>query len=129
MQVNSQIPDMTLDVIKIIVALRMARAAVGWSQDDVAKKTGLAKTTIARIETGESKLSAEAYFKFTRMYEENGLEFRILAGNQVVVAVNESALKTARDRLADVGLRRSDRKKSRPQFTHVIVEGQDDNCD
>lgn len=125
MKSNSEILDMSLDAIKIIVALRMARAAVGWSQDELAKKTGLAKTTIARIETGEAKLSAEAYFKFTRLYGEQGLEFRILTGNHVTVAVNEGALKTARARLADVGLRRSDRKKTTPQATHVIVEGED----
>lgn len=74
-------------------------------------------------------MSAEAYFKFARLYEENGLEFRLLADNHVTVAVNETALKTARDRLADVGLRRSDRKKPRPQVTHITVEGQGDNCD
>ena len=125
MSSNFEIPDMSLVGIKIIVVLRMARAAVGWSQDELAKKTGLAKTTIARIETGEAKLSAEAYFKFARLYREQGLGFDILIGNRVTIEVNEDALKTARARLADVGLRRADRKKTTPQITHLTVKGED----
>ena len=48
-----------LDKIKLVVALRSARAAVGWSQEELAHELGIAKTTIARMETFEGGLRAE----------------------------------------------------------------------
>lgn len=100
-----------LDKIKIVVALRMARAAVGWSQEELAGKLGMAKTTIARIETGDGALSAEQYFQYERLYREQGLSFRLLQGDEVSVTVNEVALVKAKERLTNAALRRSDRKK------------------
>ncbi len=100
-----------LDRIKIVVALRMARAAVGWSQEDLAQRLGVAKTTVARIETGDGVMSAEQYFQFERMYREQGLSIRLLPGDEVIVSVGEDALVKAKERLADGSLRRSDRKK------------------
>lgn len=41
-----------------MVALRAARAAAGWSQEEFAQLMGVAKTTVARIETLE--MSARA---------------------------------------------------------------------
>lgn len=107
-----------LDKIKIVVALRMARAAVGWSQEELAQRLGLAKTTIARIETGDGSLSAQQYFQFERLYREQGLSLRLLQGDEVSVSVDEAALVRAKERLTDAGLRRSDRKKP----ISVIVE-------
>jgi len=89
----------------------MARAAVGWSQEELAQKLGVAKTTIARIETGDGILSAEQYFKLERLYNKEGLSIRILLADEVTVSANEMALSQAQARLADAGLRRSDRKK------------------
>jgi len=105
-----------LDKVKIAVALRMARAAVGWSQEEAARNLGVAKTTIARIETGESTLSAEKYFQFQRFYEEHGVRLSLMQQNQVVIAVSEEALDVAKARLSDASLRRSDRVKPLPQI-------------
>ena len=38
---------------KIIVAIRAARAAIGWNQQEFADRMGVAKSTVARIETLE----------------------------------------------------------------------------
>ena len=35
-----------LDAIRLVVALRAARAAVGWSQEELALHLGMAKTTL-----------------------------------------------------------------------------------
>lgn len=100
-----------LEKISIVVVLRMARAAVGWSQEELAQRLGVAKTTIARIETGEGALSAMQYFQIERIYNEEGLSLSMLKGDKVSVSVNETALEKAQQRLADAGLKRSDRKK------------------
>lgn len=112
-----------LDRIKIVVGLRMARAAVGWSQEELAQKMGVAKTTIARIEIGEVLLSAEQYFKFERLYNNEGLSMRLMMSDDVTVSVNETALLHAQARLADVGLKRSDRKKPIRSEANIASEG------
>lgn len=106
-----------LDKIKIAVTLRMARAAVGWSQEEAARNLGVAKTTIARIETGETNLSVEKYFLFQRHYQAEGVDFSLIQQDQVTVTVSELALDTAKARLADSTLRRSDRVKPTPFVT------------
>lgn len=103
-----------LDKIKIAVALRMARAAVGWSQEEAARNLGVAKTTIARIETGETNLSVEKYFLFQRRYQAEGVDLSLIQQDQVTVTVSEQGLNKAKARLADSTLRRSDRIKPTP---------------
>ena len=41
----------TIEGAKIAVVLRAARAAIGWNQQQFADKMGVAKSTVARIET------------------------------------------------------------------------------
>ena len=43
--------DNILDNGRIAVAIRTARTALGWSQQEFADRMGVAKSTIARIET------------------------------------------------------------------------------
>lgn len=100
-----------LEKITIAVALRMARAAVGWSQEELANKLGTAKTTIARAETGEGNLSAQQYFQIERLYSEEGVSLSVLKTDSVIVTVSEKALERAQQRLSNMDLRRSDRKK------------------
>ncbi|ODT27068.1 MAG: hypothetical protein ABS54_06410 [Hyphomicrobium sp. SCN 65-11] len=40
--------------------LRAARALLGWSQDDLAARSGVSKPTIARLELGTGKLAGYA---------------------------------------------------------------------
>lgn len=92
----------------------MARAAIGWSQEEAARNLGVAKTTIARMETGETNLSAEKYFLFQRRYLAEGVTLGLMQQNQLTVTVSEEALDAAKTRLADATLRRSDRVKPTP---------------
>ena len=52
-----------LDTIKLVVALRCARAAVGMSQEEMADLLGIPKTTLARVETMEGSLRADQLSK------------------------------------------------------------------
>lgn len=83
---------------------------------------GVAKTTIARIETGDGILSAEQYFKFERLYSKEGLSIRLMQSDDVSVSASETALLQAQARLADAGLRRSDRKKATPSINDGMLE-------
>ncbi len=101
-----------LDKIKLVVALRMARAAVGWSQEELATQLGIAKTTIARMETQDGGLSAEQLTQVLKLYKTQGVELDFMYEDDVKCKVNPQALALAQSRLSDDTLRRNDRKKA-----------------
>ncbi len=101
-----------LDHIKLIVALRAARAAVGWSQEELGSRLGIAKTTIARMETMEGGLRAEQLAQLVRLYKSLGVELDFMLGDEVKIRIDNAGLEQAQARLMDDGLRRADRKKS-----------------
>lgn len=98
--------------IKVAVTLRAARAAIGWNQQELADKLGVAKSTVARIETLESEASARVYLRALELFEEGGVTVTRQSGGEVTVHVASAALEEAARRLADEHLRRADRKKT-----------------
>jgi transcriptional regulator with XRE-family HTH domain len=55
--------------------LRMARAKLGLSQDEVSERVGLTKKTLSNAETGAHSLSADYAQRLKDFYESCGLEF------------------------------------------------------
>lgn len=100
------------DAFRIATGLKMARAAVGWSQVDVAAKLGMAKTTLARAETAEGGLRADQLAQILRLYKSLGVEMDLFSEEDVRVKIDHSGLELAYARLQDEAHRRSDRKKS-----------------
>lgn len=109
-----------LDEIKLVVALRMARAAVGWSQVEVAERLGIAKTTLARLETLDGGLRADQLAQMIRLYKSVGVEMDIFYEDQVTLKVDREALLEAKARLEDDNLRRTDRKKTGTLFSKTF---------
>lgn len=101
----------SLENIKIAVAIRAARTALGWSQIEFAEKMGVAKSTVARIETLEMATKAEFLTKALRLFQQSGLTIDLLQLNALNINVVESALVEAKDRLKNETMRRSDRAK------------------
>lgn len=101
-----------LDAIRLVVALRTARAAVGWSQEELALHLGMAKTTLARAELMEGGLRADQLAQLVRLYKSLGVEMDFMLGDDVTVRIDIGGLKQARERLMNDALRRADRKKS-----------------
>lgn len=99
------------DTVKIAAALRMARAAVGWSQVELAQRLGIAKTTLARAETMDGRLRAEQLTQLMRLYRSMGVDVDFFCLDDLQVKVRKKGLKYSLDRLQDKDLRRSDRKK------------------
>jgi len=100
--------------VKMVVALRTARAAVGWSQDELAHVTGIPKTTIARFETMEGGLKAAQLATLINTYNSKGIDVEFLRGNKVTIKIDEDALRFSGRRLTDSNRRRSDRRKKLP---------------
>ena len=95
---------------KIVVALRTARAAAGWNQGEFADLMGVAKTTVARIETLEMSARAEYLSKAIRLFREAGIEVDLSELDSVPINVSMLAVAKAVDDLQDVNKRRKDRR-------------------
>lgn len=52
----------------------MARAALGWTLDDLAAASGISRRTVARFEAGESVLPARVQ-KLREAFESHGIVF------------------------------------------------------
>ena len=59
------------------VGLKMARAALGFSQEEMAKLIGISKVTLARIETLESSPSLGTFLKAIKILESLGIELTL----------------------------------------------------
>jgi len=94
-----------------VVALRTARAAAGWNQEEFAQLMGVAKTTVARIETLEMSARAEYLSKALRIFYEAGIEVDMSQLDSVPIRVSMLGVAKAVDDLQDVNKRRKDRRK------------------
>jgi len=104
-------PTHAAETVKVAVALRAARTAIGWNQQEFADKLGVAKSTIARIETMESVASAVVLMRAMQLLREGGVTVDLLSGNELTFHVAPVALEEAARRLQDEQMRRTDRKK------------------
>jgi transcriptional regulator with XRE-family HTH domain len=98
-----------LDSIKLVVALRTARAIVGWSQVEFADKMKLSKSTVARLETKESDVSFTVLKKILSEYKKMGIEIELLYSENLNISVEPKALEAFKALLQDEENRRSDR--------------------
>ena len=95
---------------KVAVAIRTARAAAGINQQDFSEMMGVAKSTIARIETMEMKANADFLLDCVYFFKSIGIELDMHDYDNLVIRVSNQAIKTASSNLEDVTKRRSDRK-------------------
>ena len=102
--------DDTLENTRIAVALRTARAALGWNQQEFADRLNVAKSTIARIETLEMVAKADFLNRALRLCREEGVSVDILSSSGLGLVVDSQGLMRAKLRLGDENQRRSDRK-------------------
>ncbi|WP_417583415.1 helix-turn-helix transcriptional regulator [Pelagibacterium sp.] len=68
---------MTESTQSIIVPaqIRAARGLVGWSQQDLAKKTGISRRSIMAIETSSAAARASTLKCIEQVFDEAGVEF------------------------------------------------------
>lgn len=99
-----------MENVKIAVALRSARIALGWNQQEFADKMAVAKSTIARIETLEMTPKADFLTLALRTFRDAGVVIDLLYSDKIVFTVESTALQEAQSRLDSEQMRRSDRK-------------------
>jgi transcriptional regulator with XRE-family HTH domain len=104
--------DNLFDNGKIAVALRAARAAAGWNQQEFADRMSVAKSTVARIETLEMAAKGDFLIKAMRLFREAGVEVDLHSQGGLSIQVSDLTVAAAVDALQDETKRRTDRKSS-----------------
>ena len=103
--------------LKIVVATRSARTALGWSQQDLADKLGVARLTVARVETLAVMPKADLVARMLRLFRDSGVTMDTIFSEGMTIHINEQALDEAKARLMDESLRRADKKTKGPGHT------------
>ncbi|MBU6993424.1 helix-turn-helix transcriptional regulator [Ferrovum myxofaciens] len=104
--------EMTDENVKVAVAMRTARAALGINQQELADDLGVAKSTIARIETMEMQPKVDLYLKALKYFKEAGIDVDSIYSDNITVNISTKALNTSKQYLMDEDKRRSDKKKA-----------------
>lgn len=99
-----------LDNGKIAVGLRTARAAAGWNQQEFADLMGVAKSTIARIETLEMAARGDFIIKAIRLFRDAGVDMDLSDPDDLPIRISGASISSAISSLSDQTKRRSDRK-------------------
>lgn len=76
---------------QIALAIRASRTALGWSQEELAKRTSISKPTIARIEMSGISPRADTLNTLMQVIKAQGVDIEIKA-DEVVITYNKSAL-------------------------------------
>lgn len=71
---------------------RAGRAILGWSQADLAQKTGMATTSIARIETGGINPRHDSVMGIIKALQEGGLELTYELSGEFTIRVDPKSL-------------------------------------
>jgi len=102
--------DNVFDNGKIAVAIRTARTAIGWSQQEFADKLGIAKSTVARIETMEMAARGDFVIRAIQLFRAAGVEVDLSDVRAIPVRITGPAIVAAVEALGDQSKRRSDRR-------------------
>ena len=113
--------------MKIAVAIRAARTAIGWSQQELADKFIVSRPTIARMETLAILPKAVLVARILRFFKDSGVTVDTIYSDDLIIHVDKKALGEAKARLMYEGMRRADRNVKRPRLSKnnqpVITSG------
>lgn len=121
-------PTPGYDNARVAQAFKVARAALGYNQEEFANCLDTSKPTIARIETLEMPVSFRLYARLVRFMAEKGVYIDAVDSDGVMVHIKPEAVLGMIDRLADESTRRVDRKAgSRKLFVNNSKRDRDEN--
>lgn len=98
-----------VSTLRIPVVIKLARTALGWSQQELATKLGVGKATLARYETAETEMGSNLYLSAVSLFANYGVEITLLEHGSAQVVIHDAALLSTAAKL--ITQRRIDRKK------------------
>ena len=78
---------------QVELTIRAARTALGWSQEELAKRANISKPTIARIEMSGISPRADTLNTLMQVFKKQGVDVEIDA-DEVSIRYNKTALLT-----------------------------------
>jgi transcriptional regulator with XRE-family HTH domain len=78
---------------QVALTIRAARTALGWSQEELAKRANISKPTIARIEMSGISPRADTLNTLMQVFKKQGVDVEIDA-DEVSIRYNKTALLT-----------------------------------
>lgn len=94
--------------LSAILALKAARSILGLTQDEVAELSGVAKPTIARLETLIGKSNFSTISTLLSVYREKGIEISDVTAGDVSIKITAEAVQFAEENMTKSSRRRSD---------------------
>lgn len=92
---------MTEEKVRFALAMRIARVAMGMSQQEFADALGVAKSTVARNETLEMAMRADTLTAMLRVMREHGIDMDLLGSpTDLNVKISQEALNKVAARLS-----------------------------
>ena len=83
---------------QVALVIRAARTALGWSQEELAKRASVSKPTIARIEMSGISPRADTLNALMQVFKGQGVEVTI-GNEEVSVKYSRAALLTLQEQL------------------------------
>jgi transcriptional regulator with XRE-family HTH domain len=114
--------DNSFENAKIAIAIRSARTAIGWNQQEFADLMEVAKSTITRVETLEMGAKADFLNRAMRLFRDAGVIVDLYQLDTIPMSIESKAILIAKGRLEDGSLRRSDRKGPLSQIADELDE-------
>ena len=114
--------DNSFENAKIAIAIRSARTAIGWNQQEFADLMEVAKSTITRVETLEMAAKADFLNRAMRLFRDAGVIVDLYQLDTIPMSIESKAILIAKGRLEDGSLRRSDRKGPLSQIADELEE-------
>lgn len=99
---------------KTAFIMKVGRAAMNVNQEQFSKMLGVAKTTVAKHEIGDTQLSPSTLSKAIDLFKEYGIHVDPLL-NQVKFKFEQKAIDKLESDLNDVDQKRTDYKVPRPK--------------
>ena len=78
---------------QVALTIRAARTALGWSQEELAKRANISKPTIARIEMSGISPRADTLNTLMQVFKKQGVDVEMDA-DEVSIRYNKTALLT-----------------------------------
>ena len=83
---------------QVALTIRAARTALGWSQEELAKRANISKPTIARIEMSGISPRADTLNTLMQVFKKQGVDVEMDA-DEVSIRYNKTALLTLQNLL------------------------------
>ena len=84
---------------QVALAIRAARTALGWSQEELAKRASVSKPTIARIEMSGISPRADTLNALMQVFKGQGVEV-VMGNDEVAINYRKDALLTLQNHLS-----------------------------